>query len=38
VNSLVGGLDPGSSGVIWLVNIVVLPMGLQTPSASQFIL
>ena len=26
--------SPGSSGGIWLVYIVVLPMGLQTPSAS----
>jgi hypothetical protein len=31
--SLVGGLVPGSSGGYWLVHIVVLPMGLQTPSA-----
>jgi len=31
--SLVGGLVPGSSGGIWLVDIVVLPMVLQTPSA-----
>ena len=33
---LVGGLVPGSSGQgrgVWLVDIVVLPMGLQTPSA-----
>jgi hypothetical protein len=30
----VGGLAPGSSGGgVWLVDIVVLPMGLQTPSA-----
>ena len=35
VYSLVDGLVPGSSGEwggVWLVNIVVLPMGLQTPS------
>jgi hypothetical protein len=32
VYSLVGGLVPGSSGV-WLVDIVVPLMGLQTPSA-----
>jgi hypothetical protein len=34
VHSLVGGLVPGSSwgGVVWLID-VVLPMGLQTPSA-----
>ena len=32
--SLVGGLVPGSSGGVWLVDIAVLPMGLQTPSAS----
>ena len=31
--SLVGSLVPGSSGGIWLVDIVVLPMELQTPSA-----
>jgi len=31
VHSLVGGLVPGSSGGIWLVDIV-LPMGLQIPS------
>ena len=29
---LVGGLVPGTSGEVWLVNIVVLPMGLQTSS------
>jgi hypothetical protein len=32
--SLVGGLDPGSSEGrrgVWLVDIVVLTMGLQTP-------
>jgi hypothetical protein len=38
VYSLVGGLIPGRSGgkggVYWLVDIVVLPMGLQIPSAS----
>jgi hypothetical protein len=33
VYSLVGGLVPGSSGGVWLVDTVVLPMGLQTPSA-----
>jgi hypothetical protein len=33
VYSLVGGLVPGSSGGFWLVDIVVLPVGLQTPSA-----
>ena len=33
VYSLVGGLVPGNSGGVWLVDIVVLPMGLQTPSA-----
>jgi len=33
VYSLVGGLVPGSSGGVWLVDIIVLPMGLQTPSA-----
>jgi len=32
VYSFVGSLVPGSSGV-WLIDIVVLPMGLQTPSA-----
>ena len=32
VYSLVGGLVPGSSVGIWLVD-VVHPMGLQTPSA-----
>ena len=31
--SLVGDLVPGSSGGVWLVDIIVLPMGLQTPSA-----
>ena len=31
--SLVGGLVPGSFRGIWLVDVVVLPMGLQTPSA-----
>ena len=30
--SLFGGLVPGSSGGVWLIDIVVLPMGLQTPS------
>jgi hypothetical protein len=37
VYSLFGGLVPGSSGgwrgEIWLVDIVVPPMGLQTPTA-----
>jgi hypothetical protein len=35
VYSLVGGLVTGSSegGGVWLVDIVVLPMGLQFPSA-----
>jgi hypothetical protein len=34
VYSLVGGLVPGSSGGgVWLVDIVVLPMWLQTTSA-----
>ena len=33
VYSLVGGLVPGISGGVCLVDIVVLPMGLQTPSA-----
>jgi hypothetical protein len=37
VYSLVDGLVPGSSvgrgsGAVWLVDIFVLPMGLQTPS------
>ena len=31
--SLICGLVPGSSVVVWLVDIVVLPVGLQTPSA-----
>jgi hypothetical protein len=30
VYSLVGGLVPGSSGD-WLVDVIVLPMGLQSP-------
>jgi hypothetical protein len=30
---LVGGLVPGSSGGSRLVEVVVLPMGLKTPSA-----
>jgi hypothetical protein len=38
VYSLVGGLVPGSSGEVWLVDIVVLPMGLQTPSAPSLLL
>jgi hypothetical protein len=33
VYSLVGVLDPGNSGGIWLFDIVVLPMEMQTPSA-----
>jgi hypothetical protein len=31
--SLVDCLVPGSSEGVWLVDIVVLPIGLQTPSA-----
>jgi hypothetical protein len=31
--SLVGGLVPGNSRGVWLVDIVVLPTGLQTLSA-----
>jgi len=34
LHSLVGGLVPGSSGGVWLVDIVILPMDLQTPSAT----
>ena len=30
---LVGGLVLWSSGEVWFVDIVVLPVGLQTPSA-----
>jgi hypothetical protein len=30
--SFVDGLVPGSSGRAWLIDIVVLPMGLQTTS------
>ena len=33
VYSLVGNLVPGSSAGVWLVDIVVLPIGLQTLSA-----
>jgi hypothetical protein len=33
--SLVGVLVPGSSEGIWLVDIIILPLGLQTNSASQ---
>jgi hypothetical protein len=33
VYSLVGGLVTGSSGGVWLVSIVVLPMGWRSPSA-----
>jgi len=33
VYSLFGGLVPGSSGGVFLIGIVVLSMGLQTPSA-----
>jgi hypothetical protein len=32
VYSTVDGLVPGSSGGVWLVDIDVLPMGLQAPS------
>lgn len=32
VYSLVGGLVPASSGGVWMVDIVILPMVLQTPS------
>jgi len=32
VYSWVGGLVPGSSRGFWLIDIVLLPMGLQTPS------
>ena len=32
VYSLVDGLVPGCSGGVWLVDIVVLPVWLQTPS------
>ena len=31
--SLVGSLVPGSYGGVWLVDIIVLSMDLQTPSA-----
>jgi hypothetical protein len=34
VFSLVGGLVPWSSGDVWLVDIVVPPVGLQSPRAS----
>jgi hypothetical protein len=37
VYSLVGGLVPGSSEDLWLVDIIVLPMGLQTPSVPSVI-
>jgi hypothetical protein len=33
VYTLVGGLVPGTSRGVWLVNIVVLSMGMKTPSA-----
>jgi hypothetical protein len=33
VYSFVGSLVPVSFGGYWLVDIVVFPMGLQTPSA-----
>jgi hypothetical protein len=33
VYSFVNGLVPGNSGGVWLVVIVVLPVGLQIPSA-----
>jgi len=32
MHSLVGGLIPGSSDGVWLVDTAVLPMVLQTPS------
>jgi hypothetical protein len=32
VYSFDDGLVPGRSGRVWLVDFVVLPMGLQTPS------
>jgi hypothetical protein len=32
-HSLVRDVVPGSSGGVWLVDIVVLPIGLQNPSA-----
>jgi hypothetical protein len=34
VYSFVDGIVPGNSGggVVWLIDIVVLPIGLQTPS------
>jgi hypothetical protein len=32
VYSFVDGLVPGSSGGVWLVDIVVLPMGFHKPS------
>jgi len=31
--SLFGGLAPGSYGGVWLIDIFVFPMVLQTPSA-----
>jgi len=34
VHSLVGGLAPGSFGGVWLVDTVVLPVGLETLLAS----
>jgi hypothetical protein len=33
VYSLVSGFVPGTPGGVWLVDIVVLSMGLQIPSA-----
>ena len=33
IYSLIGGLVPGSSEVVWLVDIEVLTMWLKTPSA-----
>jgi hypothetical protein len=35
VYSLVGGLvtgSPGSGGGVWLIDIILIPMGLQIPS------
>jgi hypothetical protein len=38
VNSFVDGFVLGSYWGVWLVDIVVLPMELQTPSTPQFFL